>query len=116
MLKRLENEHISSASDIFLKHVLCRSIQNATSAVIDIAQHVVSQRLDAVPASNAEAIERLADIGFLDRKFTAELTAVARLRNVVVHLYEKLDFERLAQAIPALRKQLSLFMKNLKID
>lgn len=117
VLKRLEDERISASSDIFLKHVLCRSIQNATSATIDIAQHIVSQHASSsVPTSYSEAIERLGVIGSLDSKFAHDLAAIARLRNVVVHLYEKLDFDRLALAIPVLRKQLNLFLKNLKIE
>lgn len=116
VLKRLEDERISASSDIFLKHVLCRSIQNATSATIDIAQHIVSQHASSVPTSYSEAIERLGAIGSLDSKFAHDLAAIARLRNVVVHLYEKLDFDRLALAIPVLRKQLNLFLKNLKIE
>ena len=111
LLKELLKKRVSSKSDIILQHALTHAIQNLTSAVIDIAQHVGSERGAAVPESYAAAIEQLGALGILPKKFALDFSAVARLRNVVVHAYAKLDIDILVRHTPKLIKDSRQFLR-----
>lgn len=114
LLKRIKKQKISRASDIIFQHALCHSVQNLIAAVIDIAQHIVSETSDEIPNSYAEAIERLGDLKILSPKFAHEFSEIAKLRNVVVHAYEKLDIDRLAALLPRTIRDTEVFLKAIR--
>lgn len=62
-------------------------MQNCIAAVIDIAQHIAAEKLSSPPESYSDAILSLGSIGALDQAFAEEFARVAKLRNVLVHLY-----------------------------
>ena len=97
--------------DAVVEHALCNSVQNIISAIVDIAQHIVSERTSGVPDSYAEAIERLGELGVLEERFASELARAAKLRNVVVHAYENLKMELVWDSASRLQKDATKFLR-----
>lgn len=63
----------------------------ATEAALDICNHVVARRGGRSPEDYADCIAILAELGALDESLTPRLTRMARFRNLLVHLYWKVD-------------------------
>ena len=70
-------------------HALFMSIQTA----IDITNHIISQSSFKRPATYREAFEILADEGLISRDLSIELADLAGFRNVLAHIYWKLNLE-----------------------
>jgi uncharacterized protein YutE (UPF0331/DUF86 family) len=85
-------------------HAMLLSIQ----AGIDIAHHLIAQRGLRPPATYREAFEILAEAGVLPGELSEELADLAGYRNVLVHLYWRLDLQRayeiLQQGLAPLRQ------------
>jgi uncharacterized protein YutE (UPF0331/DUF86 family) len=79
------------------------------------AKHVVSEKGGAVPETYADSVERLGGLGVLDSGFAAEFSRVAKLRNVLVHLYDNVDIEFLFSLVSKLIADLKRFLKELKL-
>ena len=113
LLQQLVKKRIGKASDLETQHVLCRSMQNCITAVIDIAQHIVSEKGGEVPPSYSECVAALGPLGILDSKFAIEFSRIAKLRNVLVHQYDDLDIGFLASLVPKLIDDLKTFLRVL---
>ena len=113
LLKRIAATPVDSSTDILIRHALCHSMQNAISAVINMAQHIVSEKSDSVPESYSEAIPQLGLIGSLLEEFASEFSRVAKLRNVLVHLYDSVDINFIFSLLPKFLKDVKRFLKEL---
>lgn len=71
-------------------HAMLVSIQTS----IDIANHLVADRGTEKPSTYRESFELLADNGLIERELADELADLAGFRNVLVHMYVKLDLEQ----------------------
>lgn len=63
----------------------------AAEAALDICNHVVSRRGGRSPQDYADSIAILAELGAIDEELKPRLVAMARFRNLIVHLYGKVD-------------------------
>src|SRR5262245_39660702 len=63
----------------------------AAEAALDICNHLAARRGGRSPADYADCITILAEIGVLDSDLTARLVRLARFRNLLVHLYARVD-------------------------
>ena len=63
----------------------------ATEAALDICNHLVARRGGRSPEDYADCIAILGDIGVIDVDLRVRLTRMARFRNLLVHLYWKVD-------------------------
>jgi len=61
---------------------------------IDIANHLIAETSKEKPSTYRESFELLADLDIIDRKLAEELADLAGFRNVLVHMYVKLDLEQ----------------------
>lgn len=114
LLKKLQKKKITSKSDLMVKHALCHALQNCIAAVIDISQHIVAEKTDNIPESYADSILKLGELKILSKKFAEEFSKVAKLRNVLVHLYDDLNIEFLWSLIPKLTADLKIFMAEVR--
>jgi uncharacterized protein YutE (UPF0331/DUF86 family) len=88
------------ALDEFLAdYLLCsaaeHNFQVAIQAALDIGNIILSTQGTDVPREYREVFPKLADAGVLPHDFAQELVNMAKLRNVLVHLYMEVDLERL---------------------
>ncbi len=70
-------------------HALLVSIQ----AAIDIANHIIASKKLPRPSTYRESFSILADAQFLSLNLANQLADLAGFRNVLVHIYWKLDME-----------------------
>ena len=63
----------------------------ATEAALDICNHLVSRRGPRSPADYADCIGILGEMGAIDPELRGRLVKMARFRNLIVHLYWRVD-------------------------
>lgn len=63
----------------------------ATEAALDICNHLVSRHGQRSPADYADCIGILGEMGAIDPDLRSRLVKMARFRNLIVHLYWKVD-------------------------
>lgn len=66
-------------------------VQVAAQACIDLANHVIASAGWRVPHDYADAFTVLEENGVLEDKLAERLRALARLRNLLVHVYADVD-------------------------
>jgi len=67
----------------------------AIEAALQICFHVSAQRLHKVPEEYAECFRLLGEDGMLDAELVESLQRMARFRNMLVHVYWEIDYERI---------------------
>ncbi len=113
LIKSISKDYYDRRGEKLVQNALLHSMQNAIAAVIDSAQHIVSEK-GATAESYSDAIDKLGVLGVLDRKFATEFSRVARLRNVMVHLYENINFEYIWSLLPKFVSDCNSFLKALE--
>lgn len=63
----------------------------AAEAVLDICNHLVARKGGRSPQDYADCIEILGELGAVSDELRARLIRMARFRNLLVHLYWKVD-------------------------
>ena len=77
----------------------------AAEACIDICNHIAAKGLNEAPESYSQCFEVLGKHGIIQKDMAQKMSHLARLRNLLVHLYWKVDDRRV---IEMLRTDLSL--------
>jgi len=75
----------------------------AIEAALALCYHVSAKRLRKVPEEYAECFGMLQDAGVLPAQLAGRLQQMARLRNLLVHMYWKIDY---GQVFDVLRQNL----------
>ncbi len=88
----LKSDHIKEAAAI-------RMLQVVIEAVLDICSHVISREGLGLPKSYLESVELAVQNGLIPREMAQEYKNMAKFRNRVVHLYDKVDTEELIEII-----------------
>ena len=89
-LERHRGHPLQALSDLDEQWVVLHGLQICAQTALDVATHIAaSAGLDA--PDYATAIDRLADIGVLERPFAGRFRDVAGFRDVVVHDYLDVD-------------------------
>ena len=78
-------------NDRMSQAVVERWLQLAAQICLDIASHIISEVGFREPKSNQDMFVILNEEGIIPEDFIADLTGIARLRNVLVHMYAELD-------------------------
>jgi uncharacterized protein YutE (UPF0331/DUF86 family) len=79
-----------------------RLIQLIVERMYDVCSHWLADRGFVHPDSYAEVFEEAGAKGFLTAALAGNLASAARMRNLLVHAYERIDLEKLSMAIPSL--------------
>lgn len=77
------------------------AVQSAAQASIDLANHVIASEGWRVPRDYGDAFTVLAENAVIDGELADRFRALAGLRNLLVHLYDEVDDDRLARDIRA---------------
>jgi uncharacterized protein YutE (UPF0331/DUF86 family) len=83
----------------------------AAEAALDICNHLAARRGGRSPEDYADCMSVLAEIGVIDRALTARLVRMARFRNLLVHVYARVDD---GQVYRVLREDLDDFDRYLE--
>lgn len=68
-------------------------------AALTLCYHVSAKHLRQVPEQYAACFDTLRDAGLLDPELTERLKAMARFRNLLVHMYASVDPSRLHEIL-----------------
>lgn len=63
----------------------------AAEAALDICNHLVARKGGRSPADYPDCIAILAEIGVIEEELKQRLVRMARFRNLLVHLYRKVE-------------------------
>lgn len=74
------------------------NIQRACEAAIDLAMHIVSEKVLGIPQNSRDAFEVLNENKILDDKLTKKMKAMVGFRNIAVHDYKAVNM-KVVQAI-----------------
>ena len=68
-----------------------RVLEVAAQCCIDIASHIISDDNLREPESYADTFTSLCEGGVLPRELASKLEAMAKFRNLLVHMYARID-------------------------
>jgi uncharacterized protein YutE (UPF0331/DUF86 family) len=71
----------------------------ATEAAIDLCNHIVARQGGRAPQDYADCFAILAELGVIESDLVRRLGQMARFRNLLVHLYRRMDDRRVYQVI-----------------
>lgn len=102
-LNRLEGIKVRPKED-FLKDqdaqdIACYRLLVAIEAALGLCYHVSAKHLKKVPEGYAECFANLADAGIIPTDLSENLQKMARFRNLLVHMYWKVDYGTLYELI-----------------
>jgi len=103
--ENLKSDHIKEAAAI-------RMLQVVIEAVLDICSHVISREGWGLPKSYLETVELAVQNGLIPREMAQEYKNMAKFRNRVVHLYDKVDTEELTEIIDSHLDDFKPFIRN----
>jgi uncharacterized protein YutE (UPF0331/DUF86 family) len=63
----------------------------ATEAALDICNHLAARRGARSPEDYADCMAIMAELGVIDDELKARMMRMARFRNLLVHLYARVD-------------------------
>ena len=86
-----------------------RWLHLAAECALDLANHLIADRGWRPPATYRESFGTLREEGVLTKDLAARMEGWAGLRNVLVHLYLKVDHERLWEVLTGELDQLEDF-------
>jgi len=75
--------------------IVIRNFQIAIESCIDIGSFIISRKGLAVPDTYVEVMEVLGKINVLPKNLTEEFKELVRFRNIIVHDYLYLDYEKI---------------------
>jgi uncharacterized protein YutE (UPF0331/DUF86 family) len=81
------------------KDIACYRLLVAIEAAIAMCLHVSARRLRQVPEDYAGCFAGLAQNGLVPADLSARLQQMAKFRNLLVHVYWQIDFDRVFDAL-----------------
>ncbi len=96
-----------------LKDIACYRLLVAIEAALGLCYHVSAKRLKKVPEGYAECFSILSDSGIIPSDLSERLQKMARFRNLLVHMYWKVDYNTLYEMIQNNLNDLRQFSKSI---
>jgi uncharacterized protein YutE (UPF0331/DUF86 family) len=81
------------------RDVACYRLLVEIEAAIALCYHVAAKRLRKVPEEYAECFGILGEAGIIPGELAGRLQQMARFRNLLVHMYRKVDYGRVYDAL-----------------
>ena len=85
----------------------------AIETCIDIANHIIASEHLRFPKDSAESFSILGESGWLDPTIHEQLTAMARFRNRLVHLYWQIDDARVYEYLQSSLSDFDTFVSQI---
>ena len=90
--KIAEKQKSNFLEDRDAQDIACYRLLVAIEAALGLCYHVSAKKLTKVPGEYAECFVILADAGLISRELSEGLQRMARFRNLLVHMYWKIDY------------------------
>lgn len=72
--------------------IACYRLQVAIEAALQLCYHVCAKQLHRVPEEYAQCFAMLEEAGIIPHELSASLQKAARFRNLLVHMYWKIEY------------------------
>lgn len=82
-----------------LQDIACYRLLIAIEAALNLCYHVAARKFKRVPSEYAECFAILSELGLLDHDLANRLQAMARFRNLLLHMYWKMNYEKVYEII-----------------
>jgi uncharacterized protein YutE (UPF0331/DUF86 family) len=89
--------------------IACHRLLIAVEAALALCNHVSAKRLRKVPEEYAECFALLHEVGLIPADLMRRLQQMARFRNLLVHMYWKVDYEQVYDVVMKSLKDLRDF-------
>lgn len=96
-LRNLTRDDFVNSEDA--RDIACYRLLVAAEAALALCYHVSARRLSKVPEDYAGCFTLLRDAGLIDPELADRLGRMARFRNLLVHMYWKIDYDRVYDVI-----------------
>ena len=73
--------------------IACYRLQVAIEAALQLCYHVCAKQLRQVPEEYAQCFSLLESAGLIPAELSASLQRASRFRNLLVHMYWKIDYQ-----------------------
>ena len=80
-------------SDPFLHNAIQHILEVMIEIMVDIGNHIISDNEWGTPSSNREIFEILEQHGVISSDMAKLTNKMIGFRNIIVHMYEKVDLE-----------------------
>ena len=74
------------------KDIACYRLQIAIEAALGLCYHIAAKQLRQVPEEYAQCFVLLEQAGIITPELSGNLQQMARFRNLLVHMYWKIDY------------------------
>lgn len=102
-LERLERIRLAPKEEFLrdrdLEDIACYRLLVAVEAALGLCYHVSAKHLKKVPEEYAECFAILADAEIISKDLSEKLQKMSRFRNLLVHMYWKVDYSTLYELI-----------------
>lgn len=82
------------SEDVILRSAVERNLQVAIQSLLDIGTHIIAEMGFELPDENKDIFRILGDEGILPTEFADRIKGMAGFRNILVHGYIDVDFEK----------------------
>ncbi|MFP4409361.1 MAG: type VII toxin-antitoxin system HepT family RNase toxin, partial [Spirochaetaceae bacterium] len=89
----------SLSEDYDAQDIVSVNLQRAIQICVDVGGHLISQRGWTAPSTMAETFAVLTEHGVLGEELSARLRRAVGFRNISVHEYETIDWDRVYRLI-----------------
>ena len=89
-----------------------RLIQLCVEVMSDVSAHWLAVQGFVQPDSYSEVFREVGRRGLLPESLAQSLTNALKMRNLIVHVYEKIDWNRIREAIPIILRDVSAFISE----
>jgi uncharacterized protein YutE (UPF0331/DUF86 family) len=97
--------------DLDKQNSICYNMLITIQTAIDLGNLIIERKKLRVASTYAEIFEILEEGRIIDRKLAKQLSSLARFRNVLAHLYWKIDYKKVYKILKLGRKVLEKFLK-----
>jgi uncharacterized protein YutE (UPF0331/DUF86 family) len=111
-----EDERVSFETfknDFDKQNSICYNMLIAIQTAIDLGNLILERKLKTA-STYAEIFEVLGEENIISNKLAKQLSSLARFRNVLAHLYWKIEYKRVYKVLKFGRKILESFLKAVK--
>ena len=95
-----------------LRGVVERNLHLAAEVVLDVANQLIAEYRFRTPTEYQDSIIILGEEGVLEKEFSQEISKMAGFRNLLVHDYLKIDYEKMADKVNNRLGDFEIFAKS----
>jgi uncharacterized protein YutE (UPF0331/DUF86 family) len=96
-----------------LQDIACYRLLVAIEAALNLCYHIAAKELKKVPQEYAQCFQLLEEAKMISSRLSKKLQHMARFRNLLVHMYWKINFQEVFSIIENDLADLSRFVRKI---